>query len=816
MRKLTFITSLFLSVSSFCGQLDAIKPFIGKYCTDCHGAKKQKGDTRLDDLSTNLDNVESAAHWQFVLDELNAANMPPEDETQPSLKEMSNAIELLTLKLDEAKKKLNGQTKDTVLRRLNRREYINTVTQLTGVTLQKNDIPEDGGGGGFDTNGDGLFMSAYQFDKYMDLANKVLDQAIVSGDRPKLFSVKEEVEKKWSVSNKKSIAGINKKLKKSKGKLRPNDQRDDFIIKNFLTVEESKFAVVIPISELGKSSLGKRKTALSVAPFHRKESSFSEGTYKIRFKAGLRKVLPDESVSLNLFWRANELQIEKQVYTEENSAVNLVLDPQTKIYEVEMTIRKPTALIFDPLWAKVKSSDNKGALLIDWVEISGPHFKSWPPASHLKIFPVAKSGSEDSYIQKVLASFAYKAFRYEKPSAVFLKSLFKIYKEERAFGRPMLEAVKVSLAMIMSSPQFIYMVEKKKALKASVKGLELANRLSYFLWSSAPDKELISLATSGKLDNPKVLQGQVVRLLKDSRSLHLAQGFVPQWLEYERFSQIAVDPKAFPEFNNTVRTSMENEGIHFFHIIASENLSSLNFIDSDFVVVDSIMRSYYALPGRHKSSGFEKVKVDPKSGRGGLLGQGFYLTMTGNGIRTSPVLRGAVTMDLILGSPSPEPPPNVPELEKAGGKNLSVRQKLELHQNQAQCHSCHKKIDPIGFGLEQFDAIGKLRTHSSQTKSKSKTRSKSKEVFETAGKLPNGNSFKDFSAMKKLIASSYKEKFFRSFTESLLAYALGRNVGFGDAAFIDRLLAAAKRDNYKLGSHILRIVKSPEFIAKTE
>ena len=808
MRAFLILNLCLFSTFSIAGQLDGIKPFLQKYCTNCHGAKKQKGDTRLDNMSTALNNAEIAGHWQSVLDELNAGNMPPEDEKMPSIQEMSNAIELLTVQLDDAKKRLNGQGKSTVMRRLNRREYINTIKDLTGVELREDEVPEDAGGGGFDTNGEGLFMSPYQFDKYMSLAQSVLDKAIVTGERPRLFSYKEEVEKKKNASHKKSISSMGKKSKKSKGKLRPNERRDEFFLKHFISVEEAKTAVVLPLSELGKSSLYKRNNDLQVSVFRKKESSFKPGTYKVRFKAGLRNVKPEENAMLTLFWREDEIQIEKQVRTTENSSANLTLSHKPKVYELEMTLERPTALTFDADWTLQKSKDETGGAWIDWVEVTGPHYKSWPPESHKKLLPANPNGNENTYVQKVLALFTNKAFRLEKPSPQFLSNLMKIYKGERAFGKPMLEAIKIPLAMVLSSPKFIYMVEKKKEINKNIDNIELANRLSFFLWSSPPDQELSRLAASKKLSTPAVLQKQIVRMFQDKRSLHFAKGFVPQWLEYERFDQIAVNPTMFPEFNDAVRKSMKLEGIHFFHTVLTKNLSSLNFLDSNFVVVNDVMRSFYELAGEG-SANFEMVKVAPNSGRGGILGQGFFQTMTGNGERTSPIIRGAVTMDLILGMPSPEPPPNVPLLESVANKNSSLKEKIKLHQNQPQCHSCHKKIDPIGFGLEQFNAIGKLRESGGG-------RAKAKEQFETSGKLPNGSQFKDFAGMKKLIMNNYKDKFFRSFTESTLSYALGRQVGFGDARFIDRLMTQARKDNYKLGSHLIRIIMSPEFIHKPE
>ena len=772
-----------------------IKPFLNKYCTECHGEKKQKSGLRLDNLSTTLDDLDTAEEWQHVLDELNGATMPPEDEAQPTKDELSIVLESLTFEIEKAKKSLYGKDRNIVMRRLNRRDYINTVYDLTGVKVDQFKVPEDGKSAEFDTNGKGLFMSAYQFEKYLDLAKSVLDSAIFEGSQPKLtkFSLQPEDRK-----NKDILKQISKIENATKGKDKRKDRNAEGDLKAYKYYNSlpAKNKAVLLSPYMCNTGARNRFIEYKFRPFGKK---FSPGIYKFSITAGHGDLKAGDRALINIdLDYKNKTEVGIPEFYE-------IHQPHQKAQKVEfeLYLDKNTGFCISP--KITRNGKHIPFIAIDKIEVSGPHFKLWPPASHKKIFPVAKGEMpEDEYVTKVINSFTLKAFKYRKPTDKFLNTLQALYNANRSAGMSIEKAIQEPLAVVLSSPKFLYMVEGQDE-KKTIRDWELASRLSYFLWSSRPDNQLFNLARQGTLHKEDVLKAQVKRMLNDSKSLNFAKGFVPQWLHLDKLNEVDVHKKRFPRFDDTVEHCMKMESVHFFHTIATKNLSTANFIDSKFVTINNVLSDYYGLPSTGKD-GFSTVKLPANSGRGGLLGQGSILVMTGNGIRTSPVLRGAFVMSKILGMPSPEPPPNVPQLESDKTKGLSIRNALKVHQEQPQCSSCHKRIDPLGFGLENFDAAGVW--HDKKQLGKRKTA-----PFDTKGKLPNGKAYSNIHDMKKLLME-HKDNFHKSLIESLLAYAFGREVGFADAKLIDELLEKSKANGYRLGDLIVDIVSTPEFRQK--
>jgi len=771
-----------------------VKPFLDKYCVECHGEKKQKSGLRLDTLSTKLDDLETAEEWQHVLDELNGATMPPDDEAQPNKEELSSILESLTFEIEKAKKSLYGKDRNIVMRRLNRRDYVNTVYDLTGIKVSKHAVPEDGKSAEFDTNGKGLFMSSYQFEKYLELGKDIIGKAIYAGSKPKPVNLVLELEKNRNKSVEKHIARTKKRLAEQNNKNR-NLEKDLEAFNYYKTVSAIKKSSVISpfFCYSGSRSFF---TDLGFGVFRK---NFTPGLYRFEVTVGHGDMKTGDRAMFNL---------------DLNYRYKTEID-MPEYYEVTATYQKPQKVTIEAyidkqssfkIISKISRSENNMPFIaIDKIKVTGPHYKQWPPESHKKIFPAPKGDHpEDEYIDKVLNSFALKAFKYRKPTVKFLDTLKQLYNSNRTAGMSMEKAIQEPLAVILSSPKFLYMVEGTQDTK-KIRDWELASRLSYFLWSSRPDQQLFNLAKQGTLHKPEVLRAQVKRMLKDKKSLAMSKGFVPQWLHLHKLDEVDVHKKRFPRYDEIVERSMKMESVHFFHTIATKNLSTSNFIDSNFVTINNVLSDYYGLPSTGKD-GFTTVKLPANSGRGGLLGQGSVLVMTGNGIRTSPVLRGAFIMSKILGMPSPEPPPNVPQLESAKTKGLSIRDALKVHQEQPQCSSCHKRIDPLGFGLENFDAAGVW--HDKKQLGRKKTA-----PFDTKGKLPNGKAYNNVHDMKKLLMEQ-KDKFNKSLIESLMGYAFGREIGFADAKLIDELLEKSKANGYRLGDLIVDIVSTPEFRQK--
>ncbi|MCM8535315.1 MAG: DUF1592 domain-containing protein [Lentisphaeraceae bacterium] len=772
-----------------------VNGFLGKYCISCHGPKKQKSDVRVDTLSTKIEDAETAEHWQHILDELNGNTMPPEDEPQPTTKELSQVLETLTFAIDKAKKKLEGKNSEVVLSRLNQREYINTIKSLTGVTLSTVDVPLDNKTSNYDTNGKGLSLSPYQFESYLALAQKALLEGTFPQERPQVKTqvFQPEIRRNKSVS--KSI----KKLE-TKKKLIRNDEMDLRAYKAYQKTKGQKDGALVAPNFVSSGS----KRFFSTLGFSAIPSkSFQKGTYKLFITCATSENLKDGKALLNLDF--NYRQKTSKDIIDYHEVKGTLKKPQT--IEISLYLNQAQSFVIDSLITS--KSAEKHYVWIDKIKVTGPHYDSWPPKSHLKIFPVAQEEMPElEYAKLILGKFLLNSLNGHTSTSEFKSLLLNNFTESRKMGKTVKESIISSMAIILSSPKFLYKIERSTTAKTVISDRELANRLSYLLWSSSPDKELESLANANKLNDKGTLRSQIIRMIKDPKSIALAKGFVPQWLDLDKFDEVDVNKRKFPLYNDTVGRFLKEEPSHFFHTLMTKNLSLRNFIDSDFIVVNNLLQSYYSLPLTAQKE-FEKYKLPKNSPRGGLLGMAAIQIMTGNGERTSPVLRGTFVLSKIIGTPSPEPPPNVPQLESKKTKSLSIRDALKLHQAQPQCSSCHKRIDPLGFGLENFDAAGIF--HPTQTTPRKK-RKKGRSI-DTIGHLPNGEKYTSLTDYKTKLMS-YQHQFSRSFIESFLEYALGRSVGFADSSLIDDLQATSLKQNYQLQDLIIDIATRPEFRIK--
>jgi hypothetical protein len=360
------------------------------------------------------------------------------------------------------------------------------------------------------------------------------------------------------------------------------------------------------------------------------------------------------------------------------------------------------------------------------------------------------------------------------------------------------------LRAILVSPEFLFRIERDPDQVAPdtaypISDLELASRLSFFLWSSLPDEPLLELAEAGRLRDPRELEKQVGRMLEDARSRALVVNFAGQWLYLRNMRSASPDPAAFPSFDENLRQAFQQETELFFESMLREDRSVLNLLDADYTFLNQRLARHYRIPNVYGSH-FRRVTLTDQERRG-LLGQGSLLTVTSYPNRTSPVLRGKWLLENILGTPPPPPPPNVPALKDRGekGEALSVRQRMEQHRANPACASCHARMDPLGFALENFDGIGRWRTTS-----------EANTPIDASGILPDGTRFQGPVGLREVILSQ-PERFVTTVTERLLTYALGRGVEYYDAPAIRRIRREAASEDYRWSSLILGIVKSTPF-----
>ncbi|MEY2600289.1 MAG: hypothetical protein RLZZ142_2548, partial [Verrucomicrobiota bacterium] len=460
-------------------------------------------------------------------------------------------------------------------------------------------------------------------------------------------------------------------------------------------------------------------------------------------------------------------------------------------------------------------------LWVDWIEIERlpDATRPIPPGLAALDLPLNDKAPAPTpeQLRGALERFTLEAFRGNAAPSDYIDQLVSLYDTRRKAGDKPVAALKETLSVVLSSPMFLYLAEPTPDEKRRpVTDLELATRLSYFLWAAPPDATLRGLAAQGELRKPEVMAAQTDRLLNDPRSEASIRAFTHQWLGLDRIDFFEINRAMYPRFDNGTKVAAKEE-IHqtFLHLFA-HNASLRDLLKADYAVVNRVLAHYYGITGV-QGDGFEKVSLPKDSPRGGLLGMAAIHFMGGNGEHTSPVERGAWVLRKLLHEPPPPAPANVPAITRLAGKVLTPRERLLAHQEDPQCASCHRKIDPIGFGLENFDAAGQWRTEDSTTAKdatgKPDPKTKKTWTIEASATLHKGPSFNDFFQLRDLIASR-ADSFARGFSTALVEYALGRPCGFSDEPLLESMQQQAKRRNFAVREFIHALVGSREFHTK--
>ena len=772
-----------------------LKPFVETYCISCHGEEKQKGKLRLDTLSTDLADLKTAEQWQDVLDELNAAAMPPEDEPQPPAEQLTKVLQRLSYALTDAQKLHYGKNRETVMRRLNKREYINTIYELTGVPLKDSEVIEDQSNAEFDNHGEGLYVSSFRLGQYREYAYRALDRAL-SPKPPEVFSY----EKSDFAEEK------NEAVRKAADKL----EAENFQNQRH-SVEKQKERHAFLLSYLAQSDrdeglLLEDGQPVSIKPRTRHANlNRKKGAFNISITGRVKNLSPGDTPYLIVNERY--VDVSALINNQKELSVDVYLHlSYTGAFPLTFHVKKATQpkgkhQRWNKYSIKPINPDTPRFILSSFKIVSTDRSQAKDAAK--KIFTVEQGETEtdEQYIRKIIQAFAFKAYRGRPISDQFLKLLTDLYLGNVAKGLSQFDAIKEPLALILSSPKFIYLTEASSAENRYISELELAVRLSYFLWSAPPDQELYDLAARGLLSNQETIRAQLIRLLEDERSHALGQGFLNKWLEMENLNLIDVESKHKGplQYNAQVEQLLRQEPLAFFRTLALENLSIINMISSDFVTVNKTLAAYYQLPATVPENAFQKLLLPADSPRGGLLGMGAILAKLGNGKDSSPVLRGKFVLSRMMGMVSPPPPPNVPDLDIQVEGN--IRERLLAHQAKPQCASCHNRIDPAGFGLEIFDQSGQLRPVDEALQSM------------LPGKLPALGQYETFLEQRQLLLKN-KENFAKAFIEDLSSYAFARRIGFSDAVMIDHILSETEDRGYRLRDILCEIVLSDEFRSK--
>lgn len=792
-----------------------VKPILLRRCVNCHGPEDVNGNVRLDTLSTNLVKDSAAAEtWHDVLNVLNLGEMPPEDETPLTMQERDILTGWITEKTEQAIQVRRSTGGQVVIRRLNRTEYRNTMRDLLGLDLNygPNLLPESPGEDGFTNNGSALRMSPLQLESYLEAARSAMSRAIVTYDEPTVVDVTET------------------KTTADKGKGNWTNilgRSGTFVFRSVEFPDEGDFLIRVrarailpddaPYPQL-RVVLGYRADTQTpsedVGTLEITSEQFQDYEFRRRLETFPLQSRTQSKYPGLLLWLTNAYSDGKPAPKPRQEVIeepevepsDPAVSGAEKKKEKKAKRKKPktrTVYPLDPEFPKIE---------IESVNFKSPAFEYWPPAHHTRIlFPSDLAETNPlAYAREVLDRFMRRAFRRPVANAE-VDMMVAYFQEVRPTFTTFEEAIRETLAMVLVSPDFLYLVEPSSGKVRELTDHELASRLSYFLWSSMPDDRLFELAGTGQLRNPKTLTSEVDRLISDPRSQNFVEQFSDQWLDLGGMNRIAVNPEYYPEFRNELKPHMRQETHAFFNEILRSNTSALAFLDSNFAMLNQPMAEHYGLEGP-RGIEFERVALAEDQHRGGLLAQASVLLANSTGEDSHAILRGVWIRKRLLDDPPSPPPPNVPNLDQQNRDvaSLPLKEQLKEHRENEACARCHRGIDPWGIALEEFDAVGLLRD-------KIQRKSGRKMVeFDVAARatLPGGHEVNGLDDLKKYLLTEKREQFARTLVSRILAYALGRSLELSDRETVETITAQFIKNDYKLHKLIQRIVASAAFRSK--
>ena len=867
-----FLSSLCLCVSVvslFCCDPAAAAPptkFFETHCVSCHDADSKSGGLDLTALPFQPADPENVAQWVKVHDRIGAGEMPPKNKPRPAAGDVAAAAKALHDDLVGAERQAaaDGRTR---LRRLTRVEYENTIRDLfdlPGLPLQA-DLPADGQVHGFDKNADALDLSHVNLAKYLEAADRALDVAIVT--RPRA-----PAPVKFRTSLAYPSGFVAHVLMNGDGVLLKNKKPDP----DFPPAGEHGH-----IDQGAHERMGSFRNGASVGLFRHEDESFHPyfnewvtiypGRYRLTtslwaFHWDKGKVLPargTEAARLSIVQLVGDgrggghpstvlTHLDAPSMAEQKHEVLTWLNPRESIGYNTASLapaanyaRKGRAMAF-----------TGPGIACDYFEVEGPLHESWPPVGHKRLFgdlpirevvakdhpgvrfpkrspdrqqlfmarnkpdPIPGSWTVTSDMpledaDRLLADFLPRAFR-RPVSAEVRKQYVERVADRLKAGDCFELAMRWAYRAALASPDFLYHVEPAGELD----GHALACRLSYFLWNSMPDEKLDGLAAAGKLKDPTVLRGEVERLLADGRSKRFVEDFLGQWLKLRQIAANDPDRKLYPEFSKYLEDSMLAESRAYFRELLDRNLTADHLVKSDFAMLNQKLAAHYHVPGVTGSQ-VRRVQLPPDCLRGGFLTQAAVLKVTANGTTTSPVPRGAFVLDRFLGRPPEPPPPNIPAVEPDVRGATTIREQLDKHRNNAACASCHTRMDPPGFALEEFDVIGGHRARYRSLGTGDPAPRGNIDPFigigfrlgprvDSSGTLPDGRSFAGFTEFRDLLAAD-RTALLTNLARQIAVYATGRGVSFGDRDEIARIVGATEKNGGGVRTLVHQLVQSRLF-----
>jgi mono/diheme cytochrome c family protein len=742
-----------------------VVPFVNQSCAACHNDRLKTGGLTL----TNYHDTASMLHdrdvWEAVVKRVRSGEMPPKGLPRPKPETIEAVTKWIESQFEMADRTTPADPGRLTAHRLNRTEYNNAVRDLLGIKFKPgDDFPADDSGYGFDNIGDVLSVSPVLLEKYLNAATKIANIAIPPAGLPRptqmKFAPEHEIHDEQLVLEHTFDlpADADYDLRAAVG-----GKKEAFRIHIYLDGQEVRTSDVL----IEKEKHRVYETRLRVA----------YGEHALKALLVPRTPNPEEIETARVLEAKEEAQFRKAVAKHPEDRKELI---------------KQRVLSNPPTY-------------IDFVEVRGPFHPLPPPLppSYRRIFVCGHAPGQhtDRCVRSNLANFARLAYRRPVAPAEVDKVAALVISAKES-GLSLDQAMRIGVETILVSPNFLFRIERdahpqNPLAVHAIDQYELASRLSYFLWSSMPDEHLMRLADQHRLNDDAVLEGEVARMLKDPKSNALVDNFAGQWLELRNLDSVHPDPDEFADFNNQLRQAMYTETEMFVNAIVRENRSILDFINGNYTFVNERLAKFYGIPGVTGDE-FQRVTLDGRE-RSGVLTQASVLAVTSYPTRTSPVLRGKWILENVLNTPPPPPPPGVGSIDAQGGPlSGTMRQQMEKHRAEPACAGCHARMDPVGFALENYNAVGKWRERDANL------------PIDASGVLPNGKSFSGSAELKAILASN-KDAFAECLTEKLLTYALGRGLEGYDRRAVKQITANLAANDYKFGNLIEGIVNSAPF-----
>ena len=777
----------------------SLRGFLSNHCSDCHAGGAEEGGFDLDTLPADLSEPATFARWEQVYDRVLSGEMPPPDATQPTDEEAEAFSRGLARPLND----VHSALKATVLRRLNRREYQNTMNDLFGTQLDlERMLPEDSRSHEFDNVGESLGLSMVHMQRYIDAAKLVLDSAIENDlERPE-----PSMRTAWYKDTREAESHVGKTWKLLD---------DGFVVRfsgggypsGMLRGSDPRQAGRYRVRITGYAYQSERPITFSVGG-----TSFQRGSEKPIY--GFYAVPPGEPTTIEFeTWIEPRYMIQIEPYG--------ISDP-------ERYKRK-----------SVEGYDGPG-LAIGEVTVEGPLIDEYPSRGHQLLFDDVKrmeipprnprDRSRSWYVPKFQieaddpAALASRVLRRVADAALRqpvsdedLANYVALFRQQHAEGDSIEDSLRTAVTALLCSPRFLFLQEPVGKLDDDA----IASRLSYFLNRTSPDDELKQLARQGRLNDPDTLRRQTQRLMRHKHFDRFLTDFADSWLDLREIDFTAPDGKLFPEFDPYLRYSMPRETLSFLRELIASNLPIRNLVESDFAMLNSRLAEHYGLPPVDGAE-IRKVNLPADSVRGGLLTQASILKVTANGTNTSPVTRGAWVMERIQGVSPPPPPPGVPGVEPDIRGATTLRELLDKHRDSDNCRACHSKIDPPGFALESFNPIGGFRQRyrslgkgerADVVVSGRRVGYKLGPEVDASGQFPDGTRFSGFREFRQELASDQR-MLAKTFVVKLLTFATGREMGFSDRPEINRIVTAAGQRGYRTTDLIHAAIASEIFQSK--